>query len=113
MFAHTAHLGGSGVRVLFFWVFGGDLGGGPIWSGRSAVFGFVRICSGLFGALGGDPAWMAAPGVRGWLARGGTGISRTVVLLRVGYHDCGELGRGSDVIVLGWRCACSGLPPAT
>ena len=35
-------------RLVFFWMFGGDPGGVPIWSGRSAVFGFVRICSGLF-----------------------------------------------------------------
>ena len=35
--------------VSFFGVFGSDPGGVPIWSGRSAVFGFVRFCSGLFG----------------------------------------------------------------
>jgi len=34
---------------LFFGVIRGDPSGLPIWSGRSAVFGFVRICSGLFG----------------------------------------------------------------
>ena len=33
---------------VFFRVVEGDLRGVPIWSGRSAVFGFVRICSGLF-----------------------------------------------------------------
>ena len=33
---------------LFFGVIRGDPGGLPIWSGHSAVFGFVRICSGLF-----------------------------------------------------------------
>ena len=33
---------------VFFRVFGGDPRGVPIWSGRSAVFRFVRICSGLF-----------------------------------------------------------------
>ena len=34
--------------MVFFLVFGGDPGGFPIWSGRSALFGFVRICSDLF-----------------------------------------------------------------
>ena len=42
--------GGGWCSGLFlFGVFKGDLGGAPIWSGRLAVFGFVRICSGLFG----------------------------------------------------------------
>ena len=44
--------GGSGRRrcsgVFFFGVFGGDSGGLPIWSRRSAMFGFVRVCSDLF-----------------------------------------------------------------
>ena len=33
----------------FFWAFGGDAGGVPIWSGRLAVFGFVQVCSGCVG----------------------------------------------------------------
>ena len=32
----------------FFGVLGGDSGGGPIWSGGLAVFGFVQVCSDLF-----------------------------------------------------------------
>ena len=52
-------VGGDGVRVLFFFgVFGGDPRGVPIWSGRSAVFGFVQGCSGLFGVCwGGAREW--------------------------------------------------------
>ena len=49
--------GGRWCSGLFlFDVFGGDPRGAPIWSGRLAVFGFVRICSGLFR---GDAAWVA------------------------------------------------------
>ena len=33
---------------LFFGVFWGDPEGVLIWSGRSAVFGFVQVCSALF-----------------------------------------------------------------
>ena len=40
--------------VLFFGVFGGDPGGGPIWSGRLVVFGFVQVCSDLFRVVRGD-----------------------------------------------------------
>ena len=36
-------------RFIFFGVFGGDPGYLSIWSGRSAMFGFVQVCSGLFG----------------------------------------------------------------
>ena len=59
-------------RFSFFEVFGGDSGVLPIWSGRSAVFGFVRICSGLFrfvrGALERLTGRVDAGGV-GWWAR--------------------------------------------
>ena len=62
--------GGDSVRcsgLFFFGVFGGDSGGGPIWSGRSAVFGFVQVCSDLFrvvqGVFGVDGcAWGAGLG---------------------------------------------------
>ena len=41
--------------------------------GAAMVFGFVKGCS----------AWMAVPGVRGWLVRGDADIVRTLVLLRM------------------------------
>ena len=54
-------------RVVFFGVFGGDPEGVSIWSECSAVFRFVRICSGMFrGVRSEAPAWVVVNGVRSW-----------------------------------------------
>ena len=52
--------------LVFFWVFGGDLAGGPIWSGCLAVFGFVRGCSGLFGVDSGARCQLLSTFVTVW-----------------------------------------------
>ena len=83
--------------ILFFGVSGGDSRGGPIWSGRLAVFGFVRICSGLFGVDRGDAAaWAAAVWARGWSVFGEVGIARTFVLLYDGSTVEGKWGLGRE-----------------
>ena len=63
---------------IFFGVIGGDSGGVPIWSGRSALFGFVRICSGLFRFVRGVLAWSAGRrrgGERGMVRHSCSGVS--------------------------------------
>ena len=53
-------MGGSGVQGCFFGVFGDGPGGIHIWSGRSGLFGSVRICSGLFRVVRGVPEGLTA-----------------------------------------------------
>ena len=57
--------------VVFFLGVRGDSGGVPIWSGCSALFGFVQLCSDLFRVCSG---WTVAPVVRSWLEGGEVGI---------------------------------------
>ena len=70
-------MGGDGVRGLFFFgVFGGDSGGGPIWSGRLAVFGFVQVCSDLFRVVRG-----VLEGLTAKVDAGGVGMAGAVAVL--------------------------------
>ena len=86
----------------------GDPRGFPIWSERSAVFRFVRICSGLFG---GDSAWMVVLGVRGWVVGGEVGIVRTFVLLCDGSTVGESWGSWTIGVRRDWCCRLVAFHP--
>ena len=96
-------------RFVFFAVFGSDLGGAPIWSGCSAAFSFVQVCSDLFR---GDSAWVAVPGVRGWVVDREVGIGSNFrssgdMVARLEGVGGWRAGAGRWAGGEEWGCACS------
>ena len=111
----------------FFRGVGGDSGGLPIWSGRSVMFRFVRICSGLFRFVRGVSEeltvasfWqalstfvnLASTSVKVWQP-----LSRLGLTVRsVGRRRCGERGMvrhscsGASVAGVGGSGVCAVVP---